>query len=175
MTILHPLFTLGLHFVPLLLLRRVEERADLCVAGFVDLHHFGVAILLRVRSILAQALHLGALGLKCVLHFGLLIGGELKLFGQFLGALGGIGRSVVPATVVMRGRGLLVIGRAILSRRERRGDRNESGRDKNEQALLEQGNRSPFQNDLSTSMNGIMNRKLRKKGMSTILCTTLQS
>ena len=38
-----------------------------------------------------QALHLGAFGLKDILHFGLLIGSELELFGQFLGAPGGIG------------------------------------------------------------------------------------
>jgi hypothetical protein len=70
-------------------------------------------------------------GLEEVLHFGLLIGGELEFLGQFLGALGGIGRAVAPATVVLRG--LLIAGRAVvgrLGRRERRGDRDEAGREK---------------------------------------------
>jgi len=39
----------------------------------------------------------------------LLVGGELELFGQFLGALGGIGRAAAPTTVVVRGRGLLIV------------------------------------------------------------------
>jgi len=102
-TVLHPLLTLSLHFVPLRLLIRVKERADLRVGALVDLHHFGAAILPGERSVLAQALHLGAFGLKYALHFVLLIGGEFELFGQFLGALGGIGRAMAPATVVLRG------------------------------------------------------------------------
>jgi len=57
-TVLSPLLTLGLHFIPFLLLGRVEERANLRVGALVDLHHFGVAILLGKRSVLAQALHL---------------------------------------------------------------------------------------------------------------------
>ena len=36
----------------------------------------------------------------------------------------------MSATAVVRRRGLLIIGRAILSGRERRGNRNESDRDK---------------------------------------------
>jgi len=56
---------------------------------------------------------------------------------------------------------LLIGGRAILGRREGRGDRDEAGRDKNEQALLEHGDL--LFKALSTSMNGIMSRKLRKK------------
>src|SRR5579863_131121 len=135
--LLHPLFTLGLHFVPFLLLVGVEKRTDLCVAGLVDLHHFGMAILLRTGSILPQALHLRAFGLQRVLHFGLLIRGELQLFRQFLGTLCGVGRAMSPVTVIMRRWGLLVVGWAVLGRREGRADRDESGCNKNEQALLE--------------------------------------
>src|SRR5208282_288816 len=131
---LSPLLTLGLHFVPFFLLGRVEERADLRVAALADFHHFGVAILLGKRIVLMQALHLGVFGLEDFLHFGLLIGCEVEFLAQFLGALGGVGRAVVPATV-----GLLIVGRAILSCRERRGDRDEAGREKNEKALLEHG------------------------------------
>ena len=86
---LHPLFALGLHFVPLLLLRGVEECTDLRVTGLVDVHHFAAAILLRLRGVLAQALHLGMFGCKYALHFGLLVSREIQLFGQFLGALSG--------------------------------------------------------------------------------------
>jgi hypothetical protein len=57
---------------------------------------------------------------------------------------------------------LLIVGRAILGRRERRGDRDESGRDKNEQAVFEHGDLL-FKTDLSTAKNGIMSRKLLKK------------
>lgn len=99
--LLHPLPPLGLHVVPLLLLVRVEERSDLRVGALVYLDHFGMAILLRKKSVLAQALHLGALGLKCILHPGLLIGGEFELFGQFSGAPDGIGLAVAPATIVI--------------------------------------------------------------------------
>jgi len=73
--------TPGLHFVPLFLLGRVEERSDLRVAGLVDVHHFGVAILLGKRRVLVQGLHLGVFGLEDFLHFGLLIGGELEFPG----------------------------------------------------------------------------------------------
>jgi hypothetical protein len=45
----------------------------------------------------------------------------------------------MPATVVLRARGLLIVGRAILGCRERRGNGDEAGRDKNEQGLLEHG------------------------------------
>ena len=78
---LSPLLTFGLHFVPLFLLGRVEEGSDLRVAGLVDVHHFGVAILLGKRRVLVQGLHLGVFGLEDVLHFGLLIGGELEFPG----------------------------------------------------------------------------------------------
>ena len=85
-----------------------------------------------------QALHLGVFGLEEFLHFGLLIGGEVEFLGQFLGALGGIGRTVVPATVALGG--WLIVGRAVglrgLGCRERRCDRDEAGREKNEKALL---------------------------------------
>jgi hypothetical protein len=131
-TLLHPLFPPGLHFVPLLLLIRVEERADLRIGFLVDLHHLGVAILLGERSVLVHALHLGALGLKSILHFGLLIGSEIELFGQFRRAPGGVRRAVVPAAVVL----WRLVG-AILGRSEGSGNRNEAGRDKYEQELLE--------------------------------------
>ena len=130
---LSPLLTFGLHFVPVFLLGRVEESSDLRVAGLVDVHHFGVAILLGKRRVLGvQGLHLGVFGLEDVLHFGLLIGGELEFPGQFLGALGRIGGAVVPATVGLCGG--LSVGR--LGCRERRGDGNEAGREKNEKGLL---------------------------------------
>ena len=79
-------------------------------------------------------------GLKDVLHFGLLIGGELEFLGQFLGALGGIRWTVVPATIVLRG--LLIAGRAIvgrLGRRQRHGDRDEASHEKNGKTLFEHG------------------------------------
>jgi hypothetical protein len=87
-----------------------------------------------------HALHLGPLGLKSVQHFGLLIGSELKMLGQFLGAFGRIGRAVAAHTVVLRRWGLLIVGLAILSRRERRGDRDEAGCHKNEQNLFKHRN-----------------------------------
>ncbi len=78
---LSPLLTLGLHFVPLLLLVRVKERSYLRVAGLVDVHHFGAAILLGKRRVLVQGLHLGVFGLEDFLHFGLLIGVEFEFPG----------------------------------------------------------------------------------------------
>jgi hypothetical protein len=134
MTILAPLLTFSLHFVPLLLLGRVEERTDLRVGALVDIHHFAVAILLRDRSVLAQAIHLGSSRLENFLHFGLLIGGKAKFFSQLLGPPGRVGRTVVA--IALRRRGWLIIGRIILCRGERCNDRNESGGDKNEQGVL---------------------------------------
>ena len=78
---LHPLFSAGLHFIPFFLLRRVECRADLRVAGLMDVHHLRAAILLRGRTILSQAVHLSALRLEKILHLGLLVVGELEMFG----------------------------------------------------------------------------------------------
>jgi len=135
MMILHPLLALGLHLIPLLLLCGVEQPADLVVGGLTDLHHLGVAILSGKRTVLLQALHLRLLGLQGSQHFRLLIGGEVELFGQFGRALGGIRRTVVVSTVLLRGRGLLA--GAILSAGERRRDRNKTCRGKNEQGLFE--------------------------------------
>src|ERR1700733_11007813 len=97
-TVLHPLLALGLHLVPLLLLPRIQNRADLVVGALVDLHHLGVPILLGDRGILAQAFHLGTRGLENVLHFGLLIGSQLELSGQFPRAPRRIGRTVAVHT-----------------------------------------------------------------------------
>src|ERR1700733_1578384 len=108
-----------------------------------------------------QALHLGLFGRENVLHFGLLIGCEVEMFGQFLGALSGILRAVVPSALALRGLGLRFVRWAILGRRERRGDRNGAGCNEHEQALLNHGNLL-FKSDRSTSMNGIMTRKLRR-------------
>src|ERR1700728_1075852 len=44
--VLHALLTLGLHFIPFLLLSWVKQRADLCVCSVVDIHHFRASILL---------------------------------------------------------------------------------------------------------------------------------
>ena len=104
MTVLHPLLMLGLHFVPLLLLSRIEEPADLRVGTVANLHHLGVAILLGKRGVLVQALHLGVFRLKGILHFRLLLGAEFEMFRQFPGPLSRVGRAVMPATVVFRGR-----------------------------------------------------------------------
>ena len=60
---------LGPHPVPLLQLSRVEETANLRVGARVDLQTLEVAIVLGKRSVLTQALHLGALGLEDVLRF----------------------------------------------------------------------------------------------------------
>src|SRR5271155_2099331 len=97
---LHPLVAPGLHLVPLFLLGRVKRRADLRVGVFPNIHHFAVPVLLGERAVLVQGLHLR-----------LLIGGEIELFGEMLGALCGIGRTMVPATVAFRGWSLLIIGR----------------------------------------------------------------
>src|SRR5208282_6235931 len=83
--VLSPLAALGLHFVPLFLLVRVEEPADLCIGGLADIHHLGPAIILRKRAVLMDALHLRVFGIECVLHLGLLIGGEVEFLGQLLG------------------------------------------------------------------------------------------
>ena len=44
MVVLPPLLASGLHFVPLLLLVRVEKSADLGVGGLAKVHHLGVSI-----------------------------------------------------------------------------------------------------------------------------------
>src|SRR5579863_1122287 len=102
--IVHSLLTLGLYFVPLFLLVGVQQRPHLSVSVLVNIHHLGAAILARKRTVLPQRFHLGAFRLEDVLRFRLLIGAELELFGQFLGALSGVGRSMAPATVFARGR-----------------------------------------------------------------------
>ena len=76
----------------------------------MDIHHFGVAIRLREGRVLVQALHLRVFGLEGILHFGLLIGGEVQMFGQFLSALSWILRAVVPTAVILRGLGLRIGG-----------------------------------------------------------------
>ena len=46
---------------------------------------------------------------KAAQHFRLLIRGGVELFGQFGRTLGGIGRTVMPPTVLLHGRGLLLL------------------------------------------------------------------
>lgn len=107
--ILHALFALGLHFIPFLLLRRVEKRTHLRVRIVADIHHLRPAVLLRKRRILVQVLHLRLFGRENLLHLGLLIGRQVEMFGQFLGPLGRILRAMVPFALALRGRGLLII------------------------------------------------------------------
>jgi hypothetical protein len=133
-TIAHP-FMPGLHFVPLLLLISVEQPADLVVGALADIHHLRVAILLRKRRVLVQALHLRVLRLQGTQHFSLLIGGEVEMFGQFGRALGGVGRTVMPSTVLLHGRGLRAVG--ILSAGKRRRKRNKTCCGEDEQGLFE--------------------------------------
>jgi hypothetical protein len=108
--ILHSLLALGLHFVPLFLLIGVKHGTNLRIAGFMDVHHFGTAILLGLGRILVQALHLGALGLKDVLHFGLLIRSKFESLSQFGHTARGIGWSVMAAAAILRRRGWLIVG-----------------------------------------------------------------
>src|ERR1700684_4582449 len=110
MTIVLPLPTLGLHLVPFLLLVRVQHCADLRVSRLADVHHLGVSILLGKRTILVQALHLRMLGLQRLLHLGLLIGSQIKLLRQFRCALGWVGRTVVPAAVILGSGRWLIVG-----------------------------------------------------------------
>jgi len=78
---LSPLLALGLHFVPLLLLGRIEQRADLRIAVLVEIHHFAAPVLLGRGVVLAKAFHLRVFGLQDVLHLSLLIGSELEFLG----------------------------------------------------------------------------------------------
>src|ERR1700722_16278888 len=96
---LHPLLPLGLHVVPLLLLGRVEDPANLRVGAFADVHHFGAAIVAGNRSVLAKAFHLGMFRSESILHFGLLIGSEAEFLGQLRRALCRVGWAVVPAAI----------------------------------------------------------------------------
>src|ERR1700722_10917024 len=139
-TVFHQLFALGLRLVPLLLLVRVEKGTHLCICVLTDVHHLRPAILLRSRGILVQALHLGLFRLEDLLHFGLLISSEVQLLGQFLGTLRGILRAMVPPAALLGGLGFLVVGWAILSRDERRSNRDGAGRDEYKQSLLKHGN-----------------------------------
>src|SRR5579863_4338920 len=129
---MHPLFTVSLHLVPLLLLGRVEKPTDLLVGALADLHHFGAPIILGKRAVLVQALHLGALGLKRFLYFCLLIGAELESLGQLFGALSRIGRAMM--LTVLRCGGLIV--GTVLPCSEWHGEKDEAGRDKSNHALF---------------------------------------
>ena len=100
--VFHPLLAPGLHVVPLLLLVRVKQPADLSVGILMNFHHLRATIILRKGRILAKTLHLGLLRLKGILHLGLLIRGEVQMLGQFLGALGRILRAVMPAAMFLR-------------------------------------------------------------------------
>ena len=97
---LHPLFAFGLHLVPFRLLGRIKQSANLGVAGLVNIHHLRVPILLRKRTILSQVFHLGVFGLKDRLDFCLLVRSKFEFFRQFPTTLGGIGRTMMPATIV---------------------------------------------------------------------------
>src|SRR5271166_6147961 len=114
-TISHPLLAFCLHPIPLLLLGRVQEPANLRVGHLPDVHHFSAPILLRKRSVLMQTFHLGLLGLQSSQHFRLLIRREIEFLGQSRGALGGIRLTMITmmsATVFLRGR--LIVGLVIL-------------------------------------------------------------
>jgi hypothetical protein len=79
--ILHHLLVLRHHVIPLLLLIRVKNGPYLRVAALAHVHHFPVPVLRRHRTVLARGFHLRPLGFKNALYFGLLIGGEVELFG----------------------------------------------------------------------------------------------
>ena len=91
LVVLHTLLAMGLHFIPLLLLVRIEQGANLRGGGLVDIHHFAAPILWGRRSVLVQAFHLRVFGLEEILHFGLLVGGEVEFSGELLGACAGSG------------------------------------------------------------------------------------
>ena len=97
---LHPLFALGLHLVPFRLLGRIQQSANLGIAGLMDIHHLRAPILLRKRTVLSQAFHLGVFGLKDRLDFCLLVRCKFEFFRQFPGTLGGILRTMMPSTIV---------------------------------------------------------------------------
>ena len=85
---LRALIAIGLHLIPLFLLRGIEESADLGVRTFVDPHHLRAAVLMRESGIVVQGFHLGLLGVEDLMNFGLLIGVEIEFPGEVLGAFG---------------------------------------------------------------------------------------
>jgi hypothetical protein len=116
---------------------RVKKRAYLGICVLADVHHFGAAVLLRKRRVLVEALHLSLLGLEDLLQFGLLIGREVKLLGEFLGALGWILMAVMPPATFLRGLGLLVVRWTILGP-SRRGNGEGAGCNEDKQVFLKQ-------------------------------------
>ena len=55
-----------------------------------------------------QALHLRLFGSENLLHFGLLVGRQIEMFGQFFGPLRRILRAMLPSAVLLRGLGLII-------------------------------------------------------------------
>lgn len=79
LALFHALLTPRLHLVKLLLLRRVEQAANLSVSVLMDLLHLGVTIGLRKRTVLMHAFHLRARRLERLPNFRLLIRRQVQV------------------------------------------------------------------------------------------------
>src|SRR5215468_11293236 len=109
-----------LHFVPLLLLIRIEQGANVVVGCLVSVHHFGATILLRGGGVSMNLLHLLLLRLEDVGHLCFLVSAKVEAFRQHLGATIGVETPTMSALRrSSRRSGLLIAARRIL--REDRG------------------------------------------------------